>query len=233
MDTDALLVPAMTAPDNEQALRDVIAANTAAFKIIRVALSTCNSQEKVQAIIGDVEQAMQDLSVTSQKVEAAVRKPTPQQQQQGLAVGYGQYPINQPFNPDNPVPWPPEYDAPVVPDDPITQLNYDYESYGGSPPFGCCYQTQGQPQFMAFSYHDSDTNNQATFLQSVAVGDTISIHGTTWTVSAISYQPSAVVFTVTPASFVFPYGVTSVMFDSGPTKTATEPAAPAKKGSKK
>jgi hypothetical protein len=105
IDTDALLAPARMAQTEDEGLKQVVNANTEAFKQVRIALDTCNNVDKVLAIIADVEKAMQDLSMVSQKVEAALR-----------AAGdpanpdvYGQYPINQPLNPDNPVAWPPGY----------------------------------------------------------------------------------------------------------------------------
>jgi hypothetical protein len=224
MDTDALLVPAMTAPNNEQALRDVIAANTAAFKIIRVALSTCNSQEKVQAIIGDVEQAMQDLSVTSQKVEAAVRKPTPQQQQQADA-SYGQYPVHQPFNPTNPVDWPPDYVPPPDTQDTFTSLNYNYQVLDGPPPNGFCYQSTDPlgEMVLSFALKDSDTNNNAGFFTTVAIGDTIEVNSATWTIYAFRHQGAVFEFMVYPPQSSPPYGACTFIFERmGATKVTSD-----------
>jgi hypothetical protein len=218
IDTDALLAPAMTAPDEVQALRDVIAANTAAFKEIRIALDTCNNVDKVRAVIDDVEKAMQDLSLTSQKVDVALNKPTPQQQQQAQAGG-GQYPINQPFNPDNPVPWPPEYDAPIPPTDLIEQLKYQYYQQGNNnPPAGFCYQSA--PDTISFNYKDNDANNNMTLFQLLAVGDTIAVSDTLWTITAIpQHVPGGSVFTytVSPANFASPYGLLLFTFDHSET----------------
>lgn len=115
MDTDAMLRPLNTTKDQLTGWQDVVKANTAAFKEIRNDLSTCNNQEKVQAIISKVEIALQDLNADSQKI------PTWMKEDKGGSVnnpnmhtvGYGQYPVMQPINPANPVPWPPGYTPPA------------------------------------------------------------------------------------------------------------------------
>jgi hypothetical protein len=128
IDTDALLAAARLTPTENGTLIEIVKANTEALTKIRVELTTCNNADKVSAILADVEKAIQDLSMTSQKVEMALRNVMPQssQQQQTLAGkdasdpafgtasgwGYGQYPIGDPFNPHNPVPWPPDYVPP-------------------------------------------------------------------------------------------------------------------------
>jgi hypothetical protein len=112
LDTDALLKPIAITRDQLTAWQDVVKANTGAFKEIRVDLGQCNNQEKVQAIINKVEQALQDLSVESQKIPTWVKEdkgPSVIPNPNLMTVAYGQYPINQPLNPANPVPWPPGY----------------------------------------------------------------------------------------------------------------------------
>ena len=66
MDTNAMLLPVLNAKTSHDGLVDVIKANTAAFKEIRGDLGQCNSQERVQAITYKVEDALTDLSITSQ-----------------------------------------------------------------------------------------------------------------------------------------------------------------------
>ena len=106
MDTDALLLPTKNAKGPIEGWQDVVKANTEALKEIRLDLDTCNNVDKVRALMTKVEQAMSDLAVDSQKIpqwmkdaKDAVPPPT----------HYGQYPVNQPLNRDNPVPWPPGY----------------------------------------------------------------------------------------------------------------------------
>jgi hypothetical protein len=200
----------MARSENE-ALREVVNANTAALKKIRVDLTACNNADKVAAIMADVELAMQDLSMTSQKVDVALRHVNPQQQQQAQ-VGYGQYPVGRPINDSNPVPWPPGYSPPDDSPDAIMTLKYSYHSHGGIPPVGFCYQTASE--VLLFHYKDAETNNNMTFLQAVAIGDTISVNGVTWTILAIEPpKGSAFRFTVTPAMPAPPYGDMAFTFD--------------------
>ena len=109
MDTDALLLPVRNAKTCEEAWKDVVEANTKAFKEIRLDLDTCNNVDKVREIMSKVDQAIQDLSVDSQKVPQWVKDG---KDADPIPPVYGQYPINQPLNPDNPVPWPPGYTPP-------------------------------------------------------------------------------------------------------------------------
>lgn len=115
MDTDAMLKPIDTTKDQLTGWQDVVKANTAAFKEIRNDLSTCNNQEKVQAIISKVEIALQDLSVDSQKIPTWMRedKGGSVNNPNMHTVGYGQYPVDRPLNPSNPVAWPPGYTPPA------------------------------------------------------------------------------------------------------------------------
>ena len=113
MDTDALLLPTKSAKGPVEGWQDVVKANTAALKEIRLDLDTCNNVDKVRALITKVEQAVQDLSVDSQKVPQWMKDAKDADQP---PTHYGQYPINQPLNPDNPVPWPPDY-VPAPPPD--------------------------------------------------------------------------------------------------------------------
>lgn len=116
MDTDVLLQPIATAKDQLAAWQDVVKANTAAIKEMRIDLGHCNNQEKVQAIINKAELAMQDLAVDSQKIPLWVKQDNGKDNSNPnlVTVAYGQYPVNSPLNPHNPVPWPPDY---VPPDD--------------------------------------------------------------------------------------------------------------------
>jgi len=121
MNTDQLLQPISMTHSQIIALMDVVKANTAAFKEIRKDLGQCNSQEKVQAIINKVEMAVQDLAIESQKIPPWVKDVTGiEPTGSSGSEFYGQYIINQPLNPDNPVPWPPGY-APPAADDPQAQ----------------------------------------------------------------------------------------------------------------
>ena len=115
MDTDELMRPVHNTNSVTIALVRVVEANTAAFKEIRLDLAKCDGPEKVNAIIAKVELAMQDLSISSQKIPPWVKEGE-QKAERDIdygTVAYGQYPIGQPLNPDNPVPWPPGY----MPDD--------------------------------------------------------------------------------------------------------------------
>jgi len=96
------------------ALMDVVKANTAALKEIKKDLSQCDKQEKVGAIASKVDQAIVDLSLDSQKIQPWV-KVTPMDVPVGSSESefYGQYTIDRPLNPDNPVPWPPGYTPPA------------------------------------------------------------------------------------------------------------------------
>jgi hypothetical protein len=107
MDTDALLKPIEATDDPVEAWKVVVEANTAAIKEMRMDLQTCDNADKVHAIMAKAEKAMEDLSVKSQKIPQWVKdgKQPPQSD-----APYGQYPIYQPLNPANPVPWPPGYD---------------------------------------------------------------------------------------------------------------------------
>ena len=113
MDANALMLPVQNAKTSHEGLIDVIKANTAAWKEVRGDLATCNSQEKVQAIIYKVESALSELSIDSQKIPKWVKDGD----DPDIPPLYGQYPIYAPINPDNPVPWPPGY---VPPADPTT-----------------------------------------------------------------------------------------------------------------
>jgi hypothetical protein len=120
MDTDALLAPVDAILFSRggfehqpiAALRALVEAHTAAWKEIREDLSKCTNDEKVRAIIVKVEKAMTDLAIDSQKLPQWLRDA------KDVAPGtppYGQYPVNQPLNPYNPVPLPPGYDPNAQP----------------------------------------------------------------------------------------------------------------------
>ena len=117
MDTDALLRPIHTTRSQVVALMDVVRANTAALKEIKLDLAKCDNPQKVTAIAAKVDTAMVDLALDSQKIPPWV-KDTTVQPRDIEPVGssgselYGQYIVNQPLNPDNPVPWPPGYTPP-------------------------------------------------------------------------------------------------------------------------
>ena len=114
MDTDALLQPIQMTKNQVIALMDVVKANTAALKEIKKDLSQCDKQEKVGAIASKVDQAIVDLSLDSQKIQPWV-KVTPMDVPLGSSESefYGQYTVDRPLNPDNPVPWPPGYTPPA------------------------------------------------------------------------------------------------------------------------
>lgn len=112
MDTDALMLPVKNATGPIEGWKDVVKANTAALKEIRLDLDTCNNVDKVRALMTKVEQAMQDLAADSQKVPQWMKDA----EDTVIPTHYGQYPINLPLNPDNPVPWPPDYVPPPPPD---------------------------------------------------------------------------------------------------------------------
>ena len=118
MDTDSLLMSLATAENQLVAWQRVVEANTGAFREIRLDLGDCNNQQKVQAIINKVEMALQDLCFDSQKIPGWVKQPakraagnveTIDVNPNLQTVVYGQYPVHQPLNPDNPVPWAPGY----------------------------------------------------------------------------------------------------------------------------
>lgn len=117
MDTDALLQPVINAPNQVTALTELVNANTNAFQEIRVDLNDCDNADKVAAIIAKVELALQDLSTTSQKVPPWVLEPDTSIAP-AMKEHYGQYPVYQPLNPDNPVPLPPDYVPPASRDAP-------------------------------------------------------------------------------------------------------------------
>jgi hypothetical protein len=107
IDTDTLLAPVRMARSETDALKEVVKANTEAFKQILIEMAKVDNPDKLKVVIADVEKAMQDLSMKSQKVDAALRDASAAD-----PSIYGQYPIHQPLNPDNPVPWPPDYVPP-------------------------------------------------------------------------------------------------------------------------
>src|SRR6516164_7119008 len=115
MDTDALLQPIQMTKNQVIALMDVVKANTAALKEIKKDLSQCDKQEKVGPIALKVDQAIVDLSLDSQKIQPWV-KVIPMDVPMGSSESefYGQYTIDRPLNPDNPVPWPPGYTPPAT-----------------------------------------------------------------------------------------------------------------------
>ena len=114
MDTDALLRPIHTTRSQVVALMDVVRANTAALKEIKIDLAKCDNPQKVTAIAAKVDTAMVDLAMDSQKIPPWVKNTMvePMDIDPVGASGsefYGQYIIDRPINPDNPVPWPPGY----------------------------------------------------------------------------------------------------------------------------
>ena len=119
MDTEALLQPIHMTKNQVVALMDVVKANTAALKEIKLDLPKCDNAEKVNAIAAKVDKAIVDLSMDSQKIPPWVRN-VPAVTDTDVPFGssqsefYGQYPINLPLNPDNPVPWPPGYTPPAM-----------------------------------------------------------------------------------------------------------------------
>lgn len=104
MDTDLLLQPLHVEDDAMMAWKDVVRANTAAWKEVRKDLDDCNNVDKVRAIMAKVEKAMEDLSVDSQKVPQWVRDAQPKDSPTYGVPPYGQYPVIEPLNRDNPVP---------------------------------------------------------------------------------------------------------------------------------
>jgi hypothetical protein len=96
----------------------------------------------------------------------------------------------------------------------ITTLSYDYESFGGDPPAGCCYQTTSQPNLVLFSYTDNQAVpvDQTTFLQSVVVDDQITVNGVTWIITAVQQSTDSVTFTVDPAVDAPPLGASDFSF---------------------
>ena len=115
MDTEALLHPVYMTKNQVVALIDVVKANTDALKEIRQDLSKCDSPDKVNTIAGKVDTAIVDLAIRSQKIPPWV-KVEPQDVPLGSSESefYGQYTIDRPLNPDNPVPWPPGYTPPAM-----------------------------------------------------------------------------------------------------------------------
>ena len=114
MDTDALLRPVYTTRSQVTALMDVVRANTAALKEIKLDLAKCDNPQKVTAIAAKVDTAIVDLAMESQKIPSWVKDTTvgPMDIDPVGSSGsefYGQYTIDRPINPDNPVPWPPGY----------------------------------------------------------------------------------------------------------------------------
>lgn len=101
MDTDALLVATHQTESQSKALMIVVNANTSALKEIKTDLAHCDTQAKAEALMAKIEKAIEDLSLDSQKVEPWV-KAEPRDITYGT-VAYGQYPIDNPANPDNPV----------------------------------------------------------------------------------------------------------------------------------
>jgi hypothetical protein len=113
MDTDALLQPTHMTKNQVIALMDVVKANTAALKEIKLDLTKCDHQDKVAAILSKADKAIVDLAMDSQKIPPWV-KVTPMDVPLGSSQSefYGQYTVDRPLNPDNPVPWPPGYTPP-------------------------------------------------------------------------------------------------------------------------
>jgi hypothetical protein len=130
--------------------------------------------------------------------------------------GYGQYPIGDPLNPHNPVPWPPDYTPPPPIDNIITTLNYNYQTGGGQPPNGYCYQDTNAN--ISINNNDNDGNDNTAFLQTLVAGDTIMVNGITWTIVSITPKGSNVMFGVDSKQTAMPEGVTSVMFDQAMSK---------------
>ena len=114
MDTDALLQPIQMTKNQVIALMDVVKANTAALKEIKLDLTKCDHQDKVTAILSKVDKAIVDLAMDSQKIPPWI-KVTPMDVPLGSSESefYGQYTVDRPLNPDNPVPWPPGYTPPA------------------------------------------------------------------------------------------------------------------------
>ena len=121
MNTDQLLQPISMTHSQIIALKEVIMANTEAFREINGDLAKCDNADKVHAVMAKVEMAMQDLSIESQKIPPWVKDVTDiEPTGSSGSEFYGQYIIYQPLNRDNPVPWPPGYALPAA-DDPQAQ----------------------------------------------------------------------------------------------------------------
>jgi hypothetical protein len=110
-----------------------------------------------------------------------------------------------------------------------TVLSYDYQSQGGQPPNGKCYQSSSALAQVAFSYNDAVFNDNTTFLNGIAVGDQITANGVTWTITAAQPKGSNIVYTVEPAVAAPPLGTTSFSFgqtdpNKGTAVTVTIPA---------
>ena len=114
MNTDQLLQPISMTHSQIIALKEVIMANTEAFREINGDLAKCDNADKVHAVMAKVEMAMQDLSIESQKIPPWVKDVTGiEPTGSSGSEFYGQYPIGSPLNPFNPVPWPPGYVPPA------------------------------------------------------------------------------------------------------------------------
>jgi hypothetical protein len=106
-----------------------------------------------------------------------------------------------------------------------TVLVYDYAAQGGQPPSGKCYQSQSSPDLISFSFTDANSNNNTTFLNSVAIDSQITCNGVTWAVTAILPRGSNIQFTVTPNVTAPPFAAaTSFTF----SQAVTEPVFPKK-----
>lgn len=103
LDTDALLRPTKDAHDQITALIIVINANTAALKDIRDDLTKCDTQEKAHELAAKIDKAIVDLSLDSQKIAPWIKAEPRNTQPSMGAVAYGQYPVDNPANPQNPV----------------------------------------------------------------------------------------------------------------------------------
>lgn len=101
MDTDALLKPTYDTQSQAKALMTVVEANTSALKEIKADLDKCDTVDKAQALSAKIDKAITDLSLDSQKVQPWI-KAEPRDAYYGT-VAYGQYPIDNPANPHNPV----------------------------------------------------------------------------------------------------------------------------------
>jgi hypothetical protein len=113
LDTDVLLQPTKNTNNQIVALMALVRANTAALKEIRLDLAACDTVDKANTLAVKIEKAAEDLSMDSQKVAPWIKAEP--KDAGGAPIVYGQYPINQPLNPDNPVPWAPDY-VPPAPD---------------------------------------------------------------------------------------------------------------------
>jgi hypothetical protein len=99
-------------------------------------------------------------------------------------------------------------------------FNYDYQSQGGQPPSGKCYQSASALAQIAFSYTDNLGNDNTAFLNAVTVDDTIACNGVTWIIEALQLKGSNVLFTVGPAVAAPPLGVNDFVF--GQSKTGED-----------